>query len=55
MRFEEPQKRREKRRIGRAGAKLVRPDSGQVEESPGPPFVAERCRKRIEREREGVV
>ena len=45
MRFEEPQKRREKRRIGRAGAKLVRPDSGQVEESPGPPFVAERCRK----------
>ena len=46
MRFEEGDQRREQAGVGRLGAKLVRPDSGQVEEAVGPSLVAKRCRKR---------
>ena len=46
MRFEEPQQRGKDRRIVRLGAKLVCPDSGQIEEPLRPSLVAERCRKR---------
>ena len=51
VRFEEAQQRREQRRLGRPRPKLVRPDSGQVEEPLRPPLVAERCRKRGESKR----
>jgi hypothetical protein len=46
MRFEEPNHRREKRRISHALAKLVCPDSGQIEEPLRPAFVTKRCRER---------
>ena len=55
MRFEEADHGRKQRRIGGAAAKLVRPDSGQVEEAAGPPLVAERCRKRGKRECDSVI
>lgn len=42
MRFEEAQQRREKGRLAGALAKLVRPDSGQIEEPLSPAAVAER-------------
>ena len=45
MRLQEAQNGREQRRFARTRAKLVRPDSGQVEEAVGPAAVAERCRK----------
>lgn len=44
--LEEAQQRGEKRGIGRSGAQLVCPDSGQVEEPMCPAVVPERCRKR---------
>ena len=53
MRFEKPQQRGKKRRLARSGAKLVCPDSGQIEEPLRPPLVAERCRKRGERKATG--
>ena len=43
MRFEEGDQRREKRRVIRLAPKLVCPDSGQVEEPPGPTVVSKRC------------
>ena len=46
MRFEEPQQRAEKRRIVKPTPKLVRPDSGQVEEPLRPAVLTKRCRKR---------
>jgi len=45
VRLEEAQQGRQERRIGGAAPKLVRPDSGQVEEPAGPALLAERCRK----------
>ena len=45
MRLEKAQQRGEQRWIPRAGAKLVSPDSGQLEEPVRPTRVAERCRE----------
>jgi hypothetical protein len=42
MRFEEADQRREKRRLARSCAKLVRPNSGQVEKPLRPSPVAKR-------------
>ena len=44
--LEEPDERGENSRLGSPRAKLVRPNSGQVEEAMGPAAVTERCRKR---------
>ena len=38
-----------------AGAKLVRPDSGQVDETAGPPVIVERLHERGKREHLRVV
>ena len=54
VRFEEAQQRGEQRRLAGTAAELIRPDSGQVEEPMRPPFVAERCRKRGEGERDRI-
>jgi hypothetical protein len=42
VRFKEADQRREQGRLARARAKLLRPNSGQVEEPLRPPAVAER-------------
>ena len=55
VRLEEPDQGGEERGVAGAPAQLIRPDSGQVEEPPGPPLVTERCSKRAERERLGVM
>ena len=55
MRFEKADQGREQRRVCRSGAKLVCPDSGQVDEPLSPPPVTERCRKRGKRERKGII
>ena len=55
MRFEEPQQRGEKRRIVEPAPKLVRPDSGQVEEPLRAAFVGERRRERGKGESIGIV
>jgi hypothetical protein len=55
MRFEETDKRREKRRLACPLAKLNCLDSGQVQDPVRPAFVDERCSKRGKRERIGVV
>lgn len=55
MGFEETQQRREKRRIIEAAPQLLSPDSGQVEEPLRPTFVAKRCGKRSERERDRII
>ena len=48
MRFEETQQCAKQRRIGRPFSKLVRPDSGQIDEPLSPPLGPKRCRKRGE-------
>ena len=48
MRLEKAQQRGEQGRIGCPRAKLVRPDSGQVDEPLRPPLGPKRCRKRGE-------
>ena len=53
MRFEECDQRGEQAGSAARAPKFVRPDSGQFEEPPRPPFVAERCRKCGEGERNG--
>ena len=53
MRLEEADQRGEQAPARpRRRAKLVCPDSGQVEEPLRPPFVAKRCRKRGEGKRD---
>lgn len=42
MRFEEADKRGEQERLARLRAKLIRPNSGQVDEPLRPPAIAER-------------
>ena len=42
MRFEEADKRGEQERFAHSRAKLVRPNSGQVDEPLRPPVIAER-------------
>lgn len=42
MRFEEADERGEKLRLAGPGAKLVCPDSGQIDETARPPRVTER-------------
>jgi hypothetical protein len=44
VRFQEADQRGKQRRLTRASAKLVCPDSGQVDEPPGPPRLTKRCR-----------
>ena len=44
--LEEAKERSKEFRLCRAGAQLVSPDSGQIEEPLRPPFVAKRCGKR---------
>jgi hypothetical protein len=48
MRFEEGDQRGQQHRVGGAPPKLIRPDSGQVEEALRPPLVTKRCRQRGE-------
>jgi hypothetical protein len=55
MRFKEAEKRSQERRLGRALAQLLSPDSGQVDEPVRPTFVPERCGKRAKREGDGVI
>ena len=45
----------QKYRIVRPAAKLIRPDSGQFQEPPGPAFVAKRCRKGGKAESKRIV
>ena len=54
MSLEKTDQRRQKRRIGRPGAKLFCPNSGQVKEPPRPPFVGNRDCKRKERQGSSV-
>jgi hypothetical protein len=54
VRFEKSDETGKQRGLSRAAAKLVCPDSGQVEEAPGPPVMPERCRKRGQRESVGI-
>ena len=46
MGFEEAYDSGEQRRFADSAAKLVCPDSGQVDEPLSPPLVTKRCRKR---------
>jgi len=55
VRFEEAKQRGEKRRIAQPAPKLLGPDSGQVEEPLSPTLGAERCGKRSEGERDGII
>jgi two-component system, cell cycle response regulator DivK len=48
VRFEEPQQRREQRRVSRPPAQLLSPDPGQFDEPVRPPLALKRCRKRGE-------
>ena len=50
MRFEESKQRRKQNPIAGPGPKLIRPDSGQVQEPVGPAFVRKRCSQRCKRE-----
>jgi hypothetical protein len=54
VRFEKSDEAGKQRGLSRAAAKLVCPDSGQVEEAPGPSVMPERCRKRGQRESVGI-
>jgi len=55
VRFQETQKRYEKVGFTSTGTKLVGPNSGQIDEPPGPPVITKRCRKRSERKRNCIV
>ena len=55
MSFEKTQQGRKERRVVEPASQLVSPDSGQVEEPLRPTFVANRCGKRSERERDGII
>ena len=48
MRLEKLDQRGEQPRLARASPELICPDSGQVEEAPGPLRLIERCGKRRE-------
>jgi two-component system cell cycle response regulator DivK len=50
VRFEESEQTCKQNGITRLRAKLIRPDSGQVQEPPGPAFVSERYSQRCKRE-----
>ena len=54
MTFEEIEHGREQSRVCSAFAKLLSPDSGQVEEALGPPRFIERCSKRRQSERDRI-
>ena len=53
--FEEAQQSGEQNWVINPASKLLSPDSGQVEEPLRPPFVAKRCRKRSEGERDRII
>ena len=55
MPLEEAEERCQQLWLPRASAKLVSPDSGQVEEALRPTIVSERCGKRGKREGDGVI
>jgi len=55
VRFEKAQQRREQVRLTRSAAKLVGPDSGQVDEPLRPTLVTDRCRKRGEGKSHWVI
>ena len=55
MRFEEAQQRAKEGGLGGSAAKLVSPDSGQVQETLRPALIPERCRKRRQGESDGVA
>jgi two-component system cell cycle response regulator DivK len=55
MCFQEAKRRRQQYGVAGAAAELVRPDSGQIEESLRPPFLAKRCRERGQRKRDGII
>jgi hypothetical protein len=46
VRFQEPDQSGKQGRLSRPAAKLVCPDSGQIDEPLGPPRLTKRCRKR---------
>jgi hypothetical protein len=46
MGFEEVEQGDKQGRVGRSLAKIASPDSGQVEEAPGPHWLLERCGQR---------
>ena len=54
MRLKEVEKRDEQGRVGGPVAKLLSPDSGQVEKAAGPLRFIERCSKRRQSERDRV-
>jgi len=53
--LEEAKQSGEELPVTRAGAQLIGPDSGQVEESLRPTLVTERCRQRGEGKRHRIV
>jgi len=53
--LEEAKQSGEEFRLSGAGAQLIGPDSGQVEESLRPTLVTERCRQRGEGKRHRIV
>ena len=55
MSLEEAKQSGEDLPVSRAGAQLIGPDSGQVEESLRPTLVTERCRQRDEGKRHRIV
>ena len=55
MPLEEAEERCQQLWLPRASAKLVSPDSGQVEEPLRPTLIAERCRQRGERKNQGIT
>jgi hypothetical protein len=55
VRFEEPDQGCKQCGFTRPPSQLIRPNSGQVEEPPGPALITERCCKRPKRECLGVV
>ena len=55
MRLEEGDKRGQQGRLARPGSKLIRPDSGQVEEPSRPSRIAKRCRKRGKGKRARII
>jgi two-component system cell cycle response regulator DivK len=55
MRFEEGDHCAKQGWVGGSLPQLIRPESGQVEEATGPPFLPKRCRKRRKSKRQRIV
>ena len=55
MRLEKANQRGKQDGIAGLAPQFIRPDSGQIQEAPRPTFVAERCRKCGEGQRDRVI